>query len=528
MRHNTHPIHLLFRTVTMSFLLTSGLMTLTAFSFPSAKAGAFPNITPGAITRVKGAMAKRSTIATVSDAETPAGDLTVVVLFPSSFISVTNLVNDNGSISADVAVTCAPSPGIYSVFLRVRDGEGLARHGALRVNVTEAALSYSSPAPVSFNSARVVAPDAPPEGFASLTVAAPDFKGDIGLDQATGAVAISHAKPAGSFMITVTATNLCGGIITRSFTLIVANGNTEYQGAVGEPIPPSAPAQGSKGSILVFNLYSSSFASPATEDTRIAISNRNATLSVALHLFFVANYGSTADTFICVPADSSKTLLVSQFDPGSRGYLIAIAVDAATGSPMSFNYLTGREDIWLASGHNATGVKADSFQALFPEGTSLPFAAYSATINLDGISYSQAARTLALDDVPNPAEGNETILVFNGVGGNLATGPHAIGNFRGVLYNKTAPESLNPFAANALPQFFSALSDSFPLTAPSFSQLLGGGKDWRMVFHAANELGLSGLMLNRGLKKQDGRLLRPLTLTRAASLTVPVFPSFCQ
>src|SRR5262249_17254434 len=152
----------------------------------------------------------------------------------------------------DVAAACAPSPGLYTVVLKVTDGSGQTGFGFLRVNVTEAALSYSSPIPVSFSSGRVVTPDTLTEGFANFGVSAPHFRGDISVDQTTGIIKISRARPTGSFTVTVAATNFCGVVLSRTFTLIVANGNTEYQGAVGEPIPPGTPVQGSQGSIMIF------------------------------------------------------------------------------------------------------------------------------------------------------------------------------------------------------------------------------------------------------------------------------------
>jgi hypothetical protein len=222
MRHNNHCVRVLLITVSIVLLFASGLTDATAFGRSPAKAGktfAAPRITPATITRVKGAPAKRSVIATVSDAETPAGALTVAVIGGSAFVSVIGLVNDNGSVSADVAVNCVPPPGLQIVILQVTDGDGLTQNGALRVNVVEAALSYFSPAPVGFNSARDVTPVAPPEGFASLSVDAPNFKGDISVDQTTGVVNISRARPTGSYTVTVTATNLCGVVSVRSFPL---------------------------------------------------------------------------------------------------------------------------------------------------------------------------------------------------------------------------------------------------------------------------------------------------------------------
>jgi hypothetical protein len=516
---NFHFIRLTRLAISLVLLLTSGL---TASSRPAAKAGeAFvePRFSSRLITRVPGAPAQRSVVGTAIDTETPAGALTVTVFFSPEFISVTNLSNDNGTISADVAVTCAAPLGVRFVSLQITDGDGEIGFGAIQVRITETALRYASPQPVSFNSARMITPEAPPEGPFGLTVAAPSFRGDLSVDQTSGGVSISRARPSGNH--TVTVTNVCG--VAHSFTLIVANGNTEYQGAVGEPVPPGAPEPGSKGSVLLFSFFTSQGAS---ENTRITLFNRHPTQRVLMHLFFVAEGGSVADSFTCIPPEASVTFLASEFDPGIRGFLIASAVDAVTGSPLSFNHLTGKADIWLASGHSATDVKAETFQALFPEGASLPVIAGPPTINFDGVSYSRAARTLLLTDVPNPADGNDTLLVFHRIGGDLSAGVSPIGGFRGILYPKREPESFTPFTATTTrAQFFSALSDAFPLTTPGFAQLLSGGKDWRMVFHASQELGLAGLALNRGPAKLNKNLLNPLTLTRVASLLVPVFPA---
>ncbi len=521
MRSHLRITHFSSLVISLALLLTSGL---TASSRPATKTSeAFvpPRLRPSIITRVPGAPAQRSVVATVMDTETPAGALTVAFFSAPGFISVTNLVNDNGTVSADVAVNCAAPLGAQNVVLQVTDGDGETGFGAVRVNIAETAWRYASPQPVSLNSARLITPEAPPEGFFGFTVAAPSFRGDLSVDQTSGGVSIGRARPTGNH--TVTVTNVCG--VARSFTLIVANGNTEYQGAVGEPAPPGASGQGSKGSVLLFSFYTSQGAS---ENTRITLFNRHPAQRVTVHLFFVAEDGAVADSFACIPPEASVTFLASDFDPGIRGFLIASAVDAVTGSPLSFNHLTGKEDIWLASGHSATDVKAETFQALFPEGVSLPVIAGPPTINFDDVSYSRAARTLLLTDVPNPADGNDTLLVFHRLGGNLGARVSPIGGFRGILYPKSEPESFAPFTATATrAQFFSALSDAFPLTTPSFAQLLSGGKDWRMVFHASDELGLAGLALNRGPAKLNKNLLTPLALTRAMSLTVPTLVGSC-
>src|SRR5207244_2543834 len=106
-----------------------------------------PTITAAPIlSRQQGSAATTSTIATVSDAETPAGNLVVTVTSAPAGISVTNLVNTNGAITANVAASCSATVGANTIGLQVTDGGGATATANLTVNVTAATFSINQTA----------------------------------------------------------------------------------------------------------------------------------------------------------------------------------------------------------------------------------------------------------------------------------------------------------------------------------------------------------------------------------------------
>jgi hypothetical protein len=83
-----------------------------AFEFlPPNTAPTFTSVaTPS---RQKGSPASNSQIATVGDAETAAGSLTVAVISanPSNGVTISSIANTNGAITADIVASCAASNG---------------------------------------------------------------------------------------------------------------------------------------------------------------------------------------------------------------------------------------------------------------------------------------------------------------------------------------------------------------------------------------------------------------------------------
>lgn len=72
------------------------------------------------------------------------------------------------------------------------------------------------------------------------------------------------------------------------------------------------------GSVLVYNLYSSSPTNPNRENTRINLTNTHPTLPASLRLFFIdgSNCG-VADAFLCLTPNQTMSFLASDLDPGA-------------------------------------------------------------------------------------------------------------------------------------------------------------------------------------------------------------------
>src|SRR4030095_14419835 len=131
------------------------------------------------------------------------------------------------------------------------------------------------------------------------------------------------------------------------------------------------------------------------------------------------------DAYVCLTVGQTTSFLVSDLDPNVTGYIIAVAVDSQ-GCPVNFNYLIGDEYVKFASGH-AANLGAEAITAL---AGGLPVCdqnSSAATMSLYGISYSAVPRVLSLDNVPSRSDGNDTLLVVNRIGGNLATGASTLG-----------------------------------------------------------------------------------------------------
>ena len=76
------------------------------------------------------------------------------------------------------------------------------------------------------------------------------------------------------------------------------------------------------------------------------------------------------------------------------------------------------------------------------------------TINFDGVMYNPLPRVLALDSVGSRADGNDTLLIVDRIGGNLGTGAATLGTLFGLiivifaLVLRYDPEARGPSGSN--------------------------------------------------------------------------------
>ncbi len=302
----------------------------------------------------------------------------------------------------------------------------------------------------------------------------------------------------------------------------------------GQIFPSNAAVSDQKaGSVLVFPFYSSDPARFSRENTRISLTNIHPQRQITVHLFFIEDdSGDPTDAFICLTPNQTASFLLSDLDPGVSGYLIAIASDERTGCPINFNFLIGDEYVKLSNGH-AANLAAEAFAAI--AGTPVPCDELSSTAELkfDGVQYNAAPRTLAVDNLPSPMEGNSTLLILDRFDGNLATGLSTVGAIVGLLYN----DQENPFSfefSSARRQFRSIISNAFPRTAPRVSNVIPAGHSGWLKLARNSDGAILGAVINFNPNAassasafNQGHNLHKLTLTTDATLIVPVFPPNC-
>lgn len=176
-----------------------------------------------AIVRQQGGAGNTVTIATVSDPLT-----TVTATAVPSGVSISNIANNNGTITANVTAACNAAVGASNITLMVANGCGTAQTANLTVNVMANSPpvlgAYPAANAINIGAGTTVTPNAAPidnGSIASLTATTSNFAGSLNINPANGAVTISNARPAGSYTVSVKATDNCGAVTTTTFPLTV-------------------------------------------------------------------------------------------------------------------------------------------------------------------------------------------------------------------------------------------------------------------------------------------------------------------
>ncbi|MGE0882837.1 MAG: hypothetical protein AB7P14_04785 [Blastocatellales bacterium] len=325
------------------------------------------------------------------------------------------------------------------------------------------------------------------------------------------------------------------------FTLVVMS-SFALAADPGLQYPPTSEVSDQKaGSVLIYNIYSSGATSGNTENTRINITNTSSQRAAFVHLYFVSNGCSIADSYICLTANQTASFLTSDVDPGVKGYIVAVAVDGVLGCPIRFNWLIGDEYVKLASGH-AANLGAEAFAAVWTpvegegEVARVPGCdpnSVTATINFDGVQYNRVPAVLALSNLPSRADGNDTMIIINRIGGNLGIGASTLGSLFGLLYDDA--ENVLSFSVTGGCQLMASISNNFPRTTPRVETFIPAGRSgWMKIYNQTGAIGILGAFINKNDNAgasagafNGGSNLHKLTLTPTSTYTVPVFPPSC-
>ena len=334
-----------------------------------------------------------------------------------------------------------------------------------------------------------------------------------------------------------TSRKLFKGMLALSALVVLSASASAADPGVAFPATSQVSDQ-KAGSILFYSAYASNATAPATENTRLNITNTSSTSAAFVHLYFIDGSScSVADNFICLTANQTASVLTSDIDPGVRGYAIAIAVDGVLGIPTAFNFLIGDFYLKYSTGHSGN-FGAEAFSALYP--VNLPDTdptAGAATIRFDNVQYNWAPLVLASSSIPARVDGNDTLLVINRVGGDLLSTGATIQAIFGLLYDDAENTFSYNFTSGAC-QFRSSISDAFPRTVPRVSSIIPAGRTGWTKFWSINGFGLLGLQINYNANAatnnplhpgdfSGGRNLHKLTFAPLSTYRVPIFAPTC-
>lgn len=298
---------------------------------------------------------------------------------------------------------------------------------------------------------------------------------------------------------------------------LAAAGTPKATGTSGGPKP------GAKGSILLYPLYTSSAVNPSSEDTTFRITNGDGNNPVAVHLFFVTGSCSPADTFVCLAPGQTLSVNASDIDPGTTGYIVAVAVDGA-GVPIQKDSLTGSAVVHRASGHAAT-YEATGLRARRADPAPCGSGCTLSTLLFDDYHYDRIPRTVTLNRIKDLVSGSldDLQLVASSIGGNLTLGLTPLGSLSGYVFGDT----LYPWQSNGLScQSVANFGPTMPPTTPGFDELQG---EWKGQVRVTSQSGraMVATLLKRGGSEFDPNKLVKVSGSDDASVTMPVYPPSC-
>lgn len=339
---------------------------------------------------------------------------------------------------------------------------------------------------------------------------------------------------AGTQLCVLTSGSFTGSGVVPVQTCLTVNCQAPGPGGIIPSVPPggfgaSPPSDQKPGSILIYPVYTSGSDS-SKQNTRISLTNVSPGQSAFVHLYFVdGSTCSVADAFICLTPNQTTTFLASDLDPGTTGYLVAMAVNR-DGCPINFNYLVGDEYAKFSSGH-AGGLGAVSVPAV---PGSFTVCGAQASVQFDGVNYAPLPRTVALDNVASRADGNSTLLVLNRVGGDLLTTASVLTNLFGNLYNDAEVGLSFSLRPNTC-QYRALVDNNFPRSTPRFEQFIPAGRSGWFKISSTDDIAIVGAAFTLNTNSSasanafnGGHNLHTLTTTTSARYIVPVLPVSCQ
>lgn len=278
---------------------------------------------------------------------------------------------------------------------------------------------------------------------------------------------------------------------------------------------PSYPNDIRPGSVLFFTRYTSNGNSPQQCDSQVSITNVNAYQSAEIHMFLVDGASCTvADFFLSLTPNQTTSFLMSDWDPGVQGYVVAVATSG--GTPAQFNSLIGTVYIREQDGRQAvlpaitvSKISAGPIQQKM-DGT------YSLLFN--GAEYERLPSSLALSNFNSPVTSQGYLLLISPTSDLTFGAVNSINIFTLLYDDKETPFSSSISVSCIL---YSPLSVVFG-RGGLISRVVPAGRTGWARFTATSKP-ILGSFLMKDSVFQGGHNLPALALLSSYEMTLPVF-----
>ena len=271
------------------------------------------------------------------------------------------------------------------------------------------------------------------------------------------------------------------------------------------------------GSVLFYPKYTSNPSSPQTGDTQINMTNTSANICISVHLFAIdGSTCSVADSFVSLTPNQTASFLMSDFDPGITGYLVAVAIEAG---PTRHNFLIGSEYIR----------ETDGRFAFLPAYTVARIS--SAPINLDdngnallvfnGTEYERLPSVLGLSSFNSQTTDNTQVNILSPAN-NLINGDAPSSNSLFTLVYDDAERAYSTTVRVVCYNTFNLTSMRVAGGGGGLNSIVPAGRTGWVRFSTTSRP-ILGAMISRGPVFNGGHNLHILGLLNSYTITVPNF-----
>lgn len=282
------------------------------------------------------------------------------------------------------------------------------------------------------------------------------------------------------------------------------------------PIGNSHLSDMKPGSVLFFNKYTSDPGNPQQSDTQINITNTSQNDDADIHLFLVdGSTCSIADSFVGLTKNQTTSFLVSDFDPGVTGYIVAVAVSG--GTPTRFNWLIGDEYIRENDGRQAN-LAAVAIAKRSP-GDVTTSGDGTASLIFNDAEYERLPNSVALSNFNSQVTDNTQVNIY-------IPSPSLIGSeapSASTIFTIVYDDIENPFSTSIRIVCYTTFQlRNLRVAGGNINTIVPADRNGWIRFNG-NGSALLGASIQRGPVFMGGHNLHALTLAPSYTIVVPAF-----